>query len=93
MAKKEKEFDYIEIENARAYTPDRKKDPIIFFTLVYNDVKIYSCKIINGKKGSFISFPSQKGSDGNYYNVAYVELSSEEQDYIIKTASDNAEAN
>lgn len=76
-------FDHIEIKNAREYALN-KKDSMYFFTLVYNDVQIYSCKVVDGKKGMFISFPSEKAKDGKFYNHAWVDLSDEEREYIIE---------
>lgn len=37
------------------------------FGLEHNDATIYGCKLIEGSKGIFVSFPSRKGSDGKYY--------------------------
>lgn len=48
------------------------------FTLTVDRVSIYGCRIVSGKNGDFISFPSRKGSDGKYYNHAYINLSDEE---------------
>ena len=49
---------------------------------------IYGCRIVDSKKGNFISFPSRKGSDGNYYSHAYIQLTQEEQDEIIEAVMD-----
>lgn len=35
-------------------------------------VTIYGIRIIEGKKGKFLSMPARKGSDGNYYSHAYI---------------------
>lgn len=35
-------------------------------------VTIYGISIVEGKKGKFLSMPSRKGSDGNYYSHAYI---------------------
>lgn len=35
-------------------------------------VTIYGIRIVEGKKGKFLSMPSRKGSDGNYYSHAYI---------------------
>lgn len=50
--------------------------------MVVNGVSIYNCVYKTGtSKGdtdySFISFPSRKASDGNYYNFAYFKVSDE----------------
>nr|DAW65153.1 MAG TPA: SpoVG [Caudoviricetes sp.] len=35
-------------------------------------VSIYGIRIVEGKKGKFLSMPARKGSDGNYYSHAYI---------------------
>lgn len=35
-------------------------------------VTIYGIRIVEGKKGKFLSMPARKGSDGNYYSHAYI---------------------
>lgn len=35
-------------------------------------VTIYGIRIIEGKKGKFLSMPARKGNDGNYYSHAYI---------------------
>lgn len=35
-------------------------------------VKIYGIRVVEGKKGKFLSMPARKGSDGNYYSHAYI---------------------
>lgn len=35
-------------------------------------VKIYDIRVVEGKKGKFLSMPARKGSDGNYYSHAYI---------------------
>lgn len=52
------------------------------------NLTIYGCRIVDSKKGNFISFPSRKGSDGNYYSHAYIQLTQEEQDEIIEAVMD-----
>ena len=47
----------------------------VFCDLEINGVKIYGCRYVEGKNGDFISFPSHKGKDGEYYNDAWAELS------------------
>lgn len=33
---------------------------------------IYGCRVIEGKKGQFLAFPSRQGKDGNYYKHAFI---------------------
>lgn len=56
----------------------------VYFDVVINGVTIYGCKVIEGKNGDFVSFPSHKGKDGKYYNHAYIKLSEEDTDAIVK---------
>lgn len=56
----------------------------VFFDVVINGVTIYGCKVIEGKNGDFISFPSHKGKDGKYYNHAWVKLSDDDSAAIVK---------
>jgi len=55
----------------------------VFFDMEVNGVTIYGCKVIEGKNGDFVSFPSHKGKDGKYYNYAYVKLSDEATSDIV----------
>lgn len=61
-----------------------------FLDLTLNGVKIYGCKVIEGKEGrypDFISFPQRKGTgrDGTerYYSIVYAPLSDEDSAKII----------
>lgn len=53
------------------------------FTLTVDRVSIYGCRIVSGKNGDFISFPARKGSDGKYYNHAYIDLTEEELNVVF----------
>ena len=57
----------------------------ISFDMIVNDVTIYGCKLLLKKSSdeTFIAFPSRKGTDGKYYNYAYVQLSEEETKDIV----------
>ena len=49
-----------------------------FATLIIDDeIYIYNCKIVDGKNGKFLSFPSYQGSDGKYYNYVYIDKDSD----------------
>lgn len=56
----------------------------VYFDMDVNGVMIYGCKVIEGSKGDFVSFPSHKGKDGKYYNYAYIKLSDEDTAAIVK---------
>lgn len=51
----------------------------VTFTLNVGRVSIYGCRIVSATNGdSFISFPARKGSNGKYYNHAYIDLTDTE---------------
>lgn len=58
-------------------------DGKIAFDMIVNDVTIYGCRLIEGKKGMFVSFPQRKGNDGKYYNIAYLKLSENDVESIV----------
>lgn len=64
------------------------KDGKVTFDMEVNGIKIYSCwynEYTNksGKEGTMLSFPSYKGSDGNYYNYVWFPISQELKNDII----------
>ena len=79
MKKKETNEVVINAEVTRA----NQVNDTVFFDMVVNGVTIYGCKVVEGSKGDFISFPSHKGKDGKYYNHAWVKLSDADSQNII----------
>ena len=59
------------------------KDGGVVFDVTINDVNIYGCRVVEGKNGDFVSFPSRKGSDDKYYSHAFYKLSEAETKDII----------
>lgn len=57
---------------------------VIAFDMEVNGVMIYNNTLREGKKGTFVSFPSRKGKDDKYYAHAYVKLSEEDTKNIIE---------
>ena len=80
MKKKEEVNVQIDAKVTRA----NQVENTVYFDVVINGVTIYGCKVIEGKNGDFISFPSHKGKDGKYYNHAYVKLSDDDTAGIVK---------
>ena len=68
--------------NAKVIRANQVED-LVFFDVDINGVTIYGCKVVEGKNGDFISFPSHKGKDGKYYNHAYIKLSDDQAKDII----------
>jgi len=56
---------------------------IVFFDAVINGVTIYGLKVVEGKNGDFVSFPSTLGQDGKYYNTVFMALSYEDSKKIL----------
>lgn len=55
----------------------------VVFDVVINDVSIYGCRVVEGKNGDFISFPSRKGSDDKYYSHAYIKLTENDTKALV----------
>ena len=55
----------------------------VFFSLTLNGVSINDCRVVEGKDGDFISFPSRKGNDGKYYKYVYASISPEDSKAIL----------
>lgn len=67
------------------------------FNLVFElengaEVTIYNCRIVEGRKGEFIGWPSYEGRDGKYWNHVYVELNQSEIEDIISDVREQASA-
>lgn len=60
------------------------KDGGIVFDLNVDDITIYGCRVIQGKKGDFVAFPQRKGNDGKYYSHVYLSLTDEETQEILE---------
>lgn len=47
------------------------------------EVTIYGCRIVEGRKGDFIGWPSYEGKDGKYWNHVYVDIGPKDVEDII----------
>ena len=80
----------LEVLRAKDFTKDGEDGCQITFDLKVNGiVTIYGCwyregKDKTGKDYQMVSFPSQKGKDGKYYNHAYLKLQQSDVDFISK---------
>ena len=71
----------VEVLRAKDFTKDGGKRTVSF-DLKVNGITIYGMwyreyTSKEGKEGSMLSFPSQKGSDGNYYNHVWFPISAD----------------
>lgn len=55
----------------------------IMFTLELNGVSINNCRVVEGKNGDFISFPSYKGSNDKFYNYVYFKFTNDDLNAIL----------
>ena len=60
----------------------------VTFDLIVNGVKIYGCRVVEGKNGDFIGFPSRKGSDGKYYSHAYAALAPDAVSLVLSAVEE-----
>lgn len=88
-----KEREYAKVESFIVSNVKEWKENDITFTLTVNGVMIYNCRVVSYKDRDFISFPSRKGSDNKYYNIAYVSLSKEDEEAILGEVERQLNAN
>lgn len=69
----------IQSENVKIEIRPYSGNNLLGFATVtlYDEITIYNCKIVEGKKTNFLSMPSYKGSDDNYYNYVYIDKDSD----------------
>lgn len=67
MARKNVERAAMEVVSMNEVKNSKSK-LLAFANVRIGDVVISGIKVAKGKDGNFVSFPSTKGSDGNYYN-------------------------
>lgn len=77
--KKTKKLTPFKSENVTIDIRPYEKDNLLGFATVtlYDDIKIYDCKVMMGKNGVFLSYPSRKGNDNKYYSYCYVDKDSD----------------
>ena len=80
---KKPERETIEVRSVEVSRVREVKGGTVFFTLTLNGVTIYDCRVVEGKNGDFVAFPSEKGSDGKYYSKVWASLSDEDSAAII----------
>lgn len=75
----------MEITRVNVYPIESESKLLAFATItVDEELVVKDFKIFDGKKGAFVSFPSEKGSDGEYYDTVFP-TSKETRDYITDT--------
>lgn len=64
----------------------------VVFDMVLNGVTIYGSRVVEGKNGDFISFPSRQGKDDKYYNHVWIKLTEDDTKLIISQVEKALEA-
>lgn len=64
------------------------KNAAVLADVEINGITIYGMRVVEGKNGDFLSFPSTKGKDGKYYSVCWAKLSEKNQADILKAIED-----
>lgn len=64
----------------------------VVFDVIINGVTIYGCRVVEGKNGDFVSFPSRQGKDKKYYNHVYIKLNDADTKNIISQVEKALEA-
>lgn len=83
MKKKETKRETIEVREV-VVSRVRQAGDNVYFSVKINGVTINSCRVVEGKNGDFISFPSYKGKDGNYYDYVYAPLADDDSRAILE---------
>lgn len=73
-----------EVLRARYLEGKQGKGGCAFFDLELNGIKIYGMKVVEGKNGDFVAFPTREGKDGKYFSICWARLSDEDQKKIIE---------
>lgn len=62
---------------------------VVFFDMILNGVSVYGMKVVSGKNGDFISWPSKKAeNEDKYYNYAWAPLTEDQQKGILMKVQD-----
>lgn len=62
---------------------------VVFFDMILNGVSVYGMKVVSGKNGDFISWPSRKAdNEDKYYNFAWAPLTDDQQKGILMKVQD-----
>jgi DNA-binding cell septation regulator SpoVG len=73
-----------EVLRANYVAGKQGRNGFAFFDLELNGIKIYGMKVVEGKNGDFVAFPTREGNDKKYYSVCWARLSDDDQKKIIE---------
>lgn len=83
MAKRKN--DWNDVKGMEGFSVIGNKDRFSISFLVYEGLRIgvNGCRVVDGKKGEFISFPAWKDKDGDYHDYCYMTFDEKETKKII----------
>ena len=81
---KKNEIQPVEVQSVKILRATPYED-MYFFDMILNGIRIYGAKLVDGKNGWFISFPSKKPvkKSGKWYNHVWAPLSEDDTAEII----------
>lgn len=84
------EVERLKLESFQLRRATEGKGGVVFFDAVINGITVYGMKVVplHDGTGDFVAWPSQKGADGKYYNVAYAKFDPETEKSILKAVQE-----
>ena len=74
---------YTRIDSLSVTRVHEGRKGLVFFDMLINGVFINGMSVVAGEHGDFLSFPSHKGADGNWYHYAWVRLSPDDVKRVL----------
>ena len=88
--KEQKTVETLKLESFELRRATEGKGGVVYFDAIINGIYVYGMKVVPLRDGSgdFVAWPSQKGADGNYYNVVYAKFDPETEKSILKAVQE-----
>ena len=88
--KKQNSVETLKLESFELRRATEGKGGVVYFDAIINGIWIYGMKVVplHDGTGDFVAWPSQKGADGKYYNVAYAKFDPETEKSILKAVQE-----
>lgn len=88
--KEQKTVETLKLESFELRRATEGKGGVVYFDAIINGIWIYGMKVVplHDGTGDFVAWPSQKGADGKYYNVAYAKFNPETEKSILKAVQE-----
>lgn len=66
-------------------------DGNVSFILDIDDITIYGCRLVEGRKGTFVAMPQKKGKNGEFYAHVFYNFSEEDTGEIVNAVYEQLE--